>query len=214
MRARTGILILTLALIAPPVSYGRGGAHSRGFRSGGFGGGFGNGSGGFNEPSQVRNYRSAPATSSSKSSSTKSSRSSSNLSDDAFSPTLAPNGSQVSRSGVTRTLGQSGSSNASATPNAVTNQPTAAATAGNQTTQTPAVQFVNGFPFPYGLGLTSSADPETNARRQFGPLVSNARNLIRAGVYPPAAQLLQRVIAGAPGTRIAAEAQRMLASLP
>jgi hypothetical protein len=91
---------------------------------------------------------------------------------------------------------------------------TTAATNGKQTTQTPTIQFVSGFPFFWGVPWTSVVDPETAARRHYGALVANARSLIQAGVYPPAVQLLQRVIAGAPGTRIAVEAERILASLP
>jgi hypothetical protein len=97
-------------------------------------------------------------------------------------------------------------------PNAANTPASSHATNGNQTSPN-TVQFANGFPFPFGL-TTLGTDPETSARRQFGPLVSNARNLIRAGVYPPAVELLRRVLAGAPGTRIAGQAQRMLAAIP
>jgi hypothetical protein len=45
-------------------------------------------------------------------------------------------------------------------------------------------------------------------------MLHNAKQLIRAGIYGPAAQYLRRIINGAPGTRIAAEAQRLLAALP
>lgn len=226
MRPWTAVLILTLALFVPPASYGRGGGnHSRGSRSNGSGLSSPESSGSSTKSVHVRSYtrkdgtvvqnydRSAPGTSSGKSRSTKSSASRSLADDDAFAPLLAPKGSTVSRSAITPTFSQSGSSSTS--PAIQTSpQSTTPTTGGNQTTQTPTIQFVNGFPFPFGVPWTSYADPETAARRQYGPLVANARNLIRAGVYSPAAQLLQRVIAGAPGTRIAGDAQRLLASIP
>jgi hypothetical protein len=62
--------------------------------------------------------------------------------------------------------------------------------------------------------LAASADPNTAAQQQYGYMLHNAKQLIRAGMYSQAATYLQRIMTGAPGTRIAAQAQRLLASLP
>jgi hypothetical protein len=59
-----------------------------------------------------------------------------------------------------------------------------------------------------------ATDPNTSAQRTYGALLHNAKLLIRAGVYGAAATDLKRIITGAPGTRIAAEAQRLLSTLP
>ena len=64
------------------------------------------------------------------------------------------------------------------------------------------------------LGIPLSQDPNTAADRTYRGLLHNAKELIRAGVYPPAINDLQRIINGAPGTRVAAEAQRLLARIP
>jgi hypothetical protein len=64
------------------------------------------------------------------------------------------------------------------------------------------------------LGIPLSQDPNTSADRTYRGLLHNAKQLIKAGVYPPAINDLQRIINGAPGTRIAAEAQRLLARIP
>jgi hypothetical protein len=79
--------------------------------------------------------------------------------------------------------------------------------------QTPGVGTVGVSP----LGLLTSAnslDPNASAQRSYGYLLRNAKYLIQAGLYAPAANYLQRIIAGAPGTRIAAEAQQLLARMP
>src|SRR5262249_43546254 len=122
-----------------------------------------------------------------------------------------PKGAPVSRSTRAPLLSQSTSSkiNPSTLPNGKSSNSTAKGT--GTTPNTVTIQFVNGWPFWFPLGWV---DPETLARRQYGPLVTNARYLISAGVFPQAVQLLQRVIAGAPGTRIAAEAERLLATIP
>lgn len=59
-----------------------------------------------------------------------------------------------------------------------------------------------------------SLDPNAAAQRTYGPLLHNAKLLIKAGIYGAAANDLQRIINGAAGTRIAAQAQRLLASIP
>ena len=64
------------------------------------------------------------------------------------------------------------------------------------------------------LGIPLTQDPNTAAERTYRGLLHNAKELIRAGVYPAAINDLQRIINGAPGTRIAAEAQRLLARIP
>jgi len=226
MRTSLAILVLTLLSVAPP-AYGRGGiGHARGSRSGGYGAA-GDFSGSSTNSVHVHGYtkkngtvvqdydRSAPGTLSGKSKSAKSSHSTNNLLDDNFSPAPAPKGSQISQSApapLSRTVPANGASNT--TPTSGTNlQPSTQN--GNQTTpantNTNTLQFVNGWPFWVSAGWT---DPETLAMRRYAPLVANARNLIRVGVYPAAVNLLQRVITGAPGTRIAAEAQRLLATIP
>jgi hypothetical protein len=213
VRTSISVLIVSLALVAPPASYCRGGgSHSRANRSGGYFGGSGNSWGGFNQSVPVRS--STAGIGSVKSHSSKPSHSTSSLYDGSFSPSLAPTGSGASRASTSPLVIQSKNSSAS-TPNTVTQLPTQSSTGtnGNQTSpNTP--QFVNGFPFPIGLPLTGSMDPEVNATRQYGPLVTNARNLIRAGVYPQAVALLQRVINNVPGTRIAGQAQRLLQTVP
>jgi len=57
-------------------------------------------------------------------------------------------------------------------------------------------------------------NPDAAAQRTYGAVLHNAKQLIKAGLYGPAADYLRRIINGAAGTRIAAEAQRLLASLP
>jgi TolA-binding protein len=64
------------------------------------------------------------------------------------------------------------------------------------------------------LGIPLSQDPNTSAERTYRGLLHNAKELIRAGVYPAAINDLQRIINGAPGTKVAAEAQRLLARIP
>jgi hypothetical protein len=228
MRTRTAVLLVTLALLAPPAYGGRGGSsHARGARAGGFGGS--DFSGGSNKAVHVHGYtrnngtavqdydRSAPGTaSSSKTRSTKSDPTSSNLDDTALTPTLAPKGLTAAPGGFSSRV-VPGSTATSSTPATTQTVPSAATTNGSQTTTPNAnnVQFVNGFPFylPWALGY--STDPNTLAQRQYGHLVSNARSLIQAGVYPPAVKLLQRVIAGAPPTtRVAVQARNLLASIP
>jgi hypothetical protein len=134
--------------------------------------------------------------------------STSKIADDLFTPSLPRTGSQTSRSPLPA-IGSSSGTASTATTNTLT-QPTKT-NGNNTTTPTNTIQFVNGYPFWYGLSV---ADTETVARRQYGPIVSNARNLIRAGIYPQAVTLLQRVIAAVPATRIGAEAQALLNSIP
>jgi hypothetical protein len=57
------------------------------------------------------------------------------------------------------------------------------------------------------------ADPEGDARKRFGALLANSRNLIKAGVRETAEKNLKRIIAEVPGTAIAAEAQKELDGL-
>jgi hypothetical protein len=52
--------------------------------------------------------------------------------------------------------------------------------------------------------------PEEAGRREFGPALTNAKSLIKARIYPAARTTLKRIIDGAPGTTIAAEAQKEL----
>jgi hypothetical protein len=108
------------------------------------------------------------------------------------------------------TSGSSKRNSSRKTAGASTNTP---ASTTNASLQTPAVGTVGVSP----LGLLSygnSLDPNTSAQRTYGYLLRNARYLIQAGLYAPAANYLQRIIAGAPGTRIANEARQLLARLP
>jgi len=57
------------------------------------------------------------------------------------------------------------------------------------------------------------ADPEADAQKRFGALLSNSRKLIKAGVYDAARKNLARIVKEAPGTAIAAEAQKELDQL-
>jgi hypothetical protein len=222
MRTWSVVLIVSFALFAPSSSYGRGGT-SRGVRSSGFSGGssVGNSSGGSvhvrsytrRDGTQVGSYnRSAPGSASSKTASSTSTRSSSskNLADEAFGPALTPPASLVSHGTFSGgTTATSNTNNKSSTPSANTTNSSNA----NQTSAGP-LQFVGGYPV-FGLPLTSGwLNPDTAAQRQYGGLVSNARNLIRAGIYPEAAALLQRVINEVPGTRIAGVAQQLLSRIP
>ena len=56
--------------------------------------------------------------------------------------------------------------------------------------------------------------PEEGARKKYGPLLSNAKSLIKPGIVAGAEKNLRRIIAEAPGTKIAAEAQQVLESMP
>jgi hypothetical protein len=57
------------------------------------------------------------------------------------------------------------------------------------------------------------ADPEAAARNKFAPLLANSRNLIKAHIYDAAEKNLNRIVKEAPGTAIAAEAQKELDQL-
>lgn len=79
--------------------------------------------------------------------------------------------------------------------------------------QSPTQSAVTVSPFaisPYAIPL----DPNTAAQNTYRAMLHNAKELIKAGIYGPATTYLHRIISGAPGTRIANEAQRLLASLP
>jgi hypothetical protein len=225
MRPLIAVLILTLTFFAPQLSHGRGGARSGGNRSSGFWSSADQPVTNSNKSVHVRSYtkkngttvqgydRSAPGTGSGKSRSTQSASTSSSLADDAFGSPRVTAQQQVSHGVMGSNVAQSASSQIVSPSSSTTAQSTSSTTT-NGTSSNNTAQFVNGFPFPAGTAWALGMDPETAARRQFGPLVTNARNLIRAGVYPQAVALLQRVIAGAPGTRIAGEAQRLLTTVP
>ena len=115
--------------------------------------------------------------------------------------------STPSTTGTWKTRGGSNPTSTSSTTK------TPATNATNGTVQSPAQSLVTVSPFgisPYA----GSLDPNTAAQRTYGYLLRNARQLIQAGLYGPAAAYLHRIINGAPGTRIAAEAQQLLAALP
>jgi hypothetical protein len=104
-------------------------------------------------------------------------------------------------------------STTSTTQQTAATTPTASNTASSQTTTTPLVTSVPIGIAP-GLSYPLSQDPNTTAERSYRGLLHNAKVLIKAGIYPPAVNDLQRIINGAPGTRIAAEAQRLLSTIP
>jgi hypothetical protein len=56
--------------------------------------------------------------------------------------------------------------------------------------------------------------PEEAARKKYSGILSNAKALAKAKVYGPARKSLRRIIAEAPGTKIAAEAKQLLESIP
>jgi hypothetical protein len=60
----------------------------------------------------------------------------------------------------------------------------------------------------------TQAERDADARQKFAGILRNARSLAKAGVLPGAEKAFRRVIAGAPGTAIAAEAQKDLDGLP
>jgi len=103
--------------------------------------------------------------------------------------------------------------NAGTSTSATTTQPTTKAGVGTSQSQQPTVTTNPLTVSPY-VTMPLSTDPNTAAQRTYGPILHNAKQLIKAGLYTPAATYLQRIITGAPGTRIAAEAQRLLARLP
>ncbi len=232
MRAWSAVLIVSLALLAPTSSYGRGGI-SRGVRSNGFSGGSssGNNSGGSvhvrnytrRDGTQVGSYnRSAPGTASGKTVSSKSTRSSSSssnssnksLADEAFGPALTPPASLVSHGSISGSTGGSSTANSKSNAAALPSANTTNSSSNANQTAAGNLQFLGGYPV-LGLALSSGyLNPDTAAQRQYGGLVSNARNLIRAGIYPEAAALLQRVINEVPGTRIAGVAQQLLSRIP
>jgi len=227
MRAWSGVLIVSLALFAPSSSYGRGGI-SRGARSSGFSGGsnVANSSGRSVRSSTRRDGSQVSGkTASSKSTRSNSSSTSSNnnksLADEAFGPVLTSPASLVSHGSISGSTGTSSTTNSKSsaalpsanTTNSSSNVNQLANQAANQTAAGN-LQFLGGYPV-LGLALSSGyLNQDTAAQRQYGGLVSNARNLIRAGIYPEAANLLQRVINNVPGTRIAGVAQQLLSRIP
>ncbi len=56
--------------------------------------------------------------------------------------------------------------------------------------------------------------PDEAAQKKFGGVLHNARALIKAQIYTSAEKSLRRIIKEAPGTKVAAEAQKMLDSMP
>jgi hypothetical protein len=56
--------------------------------------------------------------------------------------------------------------------------------------------------------------PDEAAQQKFGGVLRNARALIKAQIYTGAEKMLRRIIAEAPGTKVAAEAKQVLESMP
>jgi hypothetical protein len=64
---------------------------------------------------------------------------------------------------------------------------------------------------PKAMGKPMVAeDPEAVARKRFSGLLANSRNLIKAGIRDSAEKNLKLITTEAPGTAIAAEAQKEL----
>jgi hypothetical protein len=214
MRARTAVLILTFAILVPSLSFGRGGTRSSSHSSGSSGKSVHVHSYTKMDGTHVQEHdRSAPGSGGGTARAKRSSHASSKAGTE-LGQTLTPESSVVSHSKTLSSGTIASRPTTTASQNSANARPSTATTNSNLGAQTPTVGFVGGYPFVYGLPWSSGMDPESAARRQFGPLVSNASNLIRAGVYAPAVELLRRVITGAPGTRIAARAQRLLAGIP
>jgi len=57
---------------------------------------------------------------------------------------------------------------------------------------------------------TATVDPDAAARKRFAALLSNSRSLMKKGLRQAAEKNLKRIVKEAPGTSIAAEAQREL----
>jgi len=64
------------------------------------------------------------------------------------------------------------------------------------------------------VAVPVTVDPEVAARSKYGATLHNARQLISAGLYSAAESYLRRIVSGAPGTRIAAEALAEINRLP
>jgi hypothetical protein len=60
----------------------------------------------------------------------------------------------------------------------------------------------------------ASSDPDAAARKKFAGILSNSKNLIKAGLREQAKVGLNRIITEAPGTSIATEAKKELDDLP
>jgi hypothetical protein len=184
---------LLLALSTQNV-HARGGGHAHHHAMGGGGSGY------FAPNPSSGSAMSSPTTSRRASRAAKKYASTSTSSTTATNATPFTNGSWSSRH----------KSNASSS--ATTNTPSSA-TATNTGLQTPAVGTTGINPLGL-LPYARSLDPNVSAQRTYGYLLRNAKYLIQAGLYGPASNYLQRIIAGAPGTRIANEAQRLLSRMP
>jgi hypothetical protein len=214
MLKHIGLAAVAVALVTLTADtvHGRGGmrGHSSfryNFGSGGFSAGYYYPSGGRTVSSH---YRGSFGTS----------RSSSRKSANTAGNTLSSGGTSSTSTGATASVTRRGTMTMTGGSNTSTTQQTAASTPATSSpttasSQTTTQSSIAGLP----LGMTSALsypltqDPNTAAERMYRGLLSNAKQLIRAGVYPPAINDLQRIINGAPGTRIAGEAQRLLARL-
>jgi hypothetical protein len=77
----------------------------------------------------------------------------------------------------------------------------------------PAPPKVDPQPESKPVARVKPADPEADARKRFGGLLSNSRGLIKAGMRGAAEKTLKRIVSEVPGTSIAAEAQNELDQL-
>ena len=192
-------MLALLALTAETVlarGGARGGRGSYNFGGTGYGYGYYRGT----ESSFSPHYRSSAGTSSSKSSG----RSNAVAAEPTVATPIVP----------TRTL-----TSTTSTLSTVANAPSGSSTAKHAiATSSPSQAQPTTTTSPIGispiLSVPLSVNPDAAAQQTYGAMLHNAKQLIRAGIYGPAAQYLRRIINGAPGTRIAAEAQRLLAALP
>jgi hypothetical protein len=195
----TAVIVALLALTAD-TALSRGGARS-GRANNGFGGsvsvhGYYRDNGTYVAPYT----RNSPGTGGSKSSG----RTNAVMAGQTVATPIVPTRTLTSTTGTMTTL----TNTSSKTPTATTAS-TAASPAPVQPTVTTNPLTVS----PY-LAVPLNLSPDASAQRTYGPILHNAKQLIKAGLYGPAAGYLRRIINGAPGTRIAAEAQRLLAALP
>jgi hypothetical protein len=194
--------VLSLIATSPVAVHARGGARSNG---------------GFAKTVHVHGYyrqngtyvesydRTAPGTGSHRSSSHSRTATSTQSESSDTTTATTPSKTLTTSSTLTRTLSSpTTNSQTATTPTNASTTPTQSITQSAVTTTGPLVT----------PSYTVPLDSNAAAQKTYGPLLHNAKQLITAGIYPAAANYLQRIISGAPGTRIAAEAQRLLSTLP
>ena len=200
MKRHIGLVVLAVALLAMTADMasargGRSGQRSFRFHNSGFVPNFSPNFGSFNNSASLQGT-----------STTRASRHSASRKSNGTSVT----GQQTATSTAsTRTLTTSPATQTTTNTTPIATKATPASTV--STAQSPTVTTS---PFAITPSISIPLDFNAAAQRTYGPLLHNAKQLIKAGVYPPAAKYLQRIITRSPGTRIANEAQRLLTSLP